>query len=528
MAINFDNIRQAEGILDEITPLKTKIEEKINLSQIVGNEKRVTLTGNKIMRICLIAGLTLNDQRTREAYERIQLSKNSTKIWSSFFTLNQMHTIFEAVLKLRYRDCQIDWSDSPTVSRIIAAEMRRGFKHLMDDNNLNNFLFTVTTVHGTSHNSIPALNLLIGSYDDGEMEAVLPINDTSIPNTQILIAGSTGSGKTNLLAVLIHQLRTLSTETAYPVNFLLFDYKGEFSDPANDHWLTYFDVGRTCILDPVQKPLPFTPFKNFSGKPINEINLYSTEMANALCAIDKANISAKMSNRLSEAIVDAYKQTNGLPITFELILSHYQGKMAKPENDDSVTSVLKQLVRNNLFDKEDKVNLVDECFIVKMNSFPKDGPIAKAIVYFIVSKLNILYENLPQQAKEDNLVQIRHFTIMDEAHYMLDFDNRPLRNLIAVGRNKGLSIILATQNMESFKSKHFDFYANAQYPLIMKQQTISDTVIKDLFGVSGKELQEIRTDIAGLQKGELIIKDQNAFLLDIGRKYKKIKVTHLI
>ena len=70
-----------------------------------------------------------------------------------------------------------------------------------------------------------------------------------------------------------------------------------------------------------------------------------------------------------------------------------------------------------------------------------------------------------------------------KAHYMLDFDNRPLRNLIAVGRNKGLSIILATQNMSSFKSKGFDFYANAQYPLIMKQQTIDDKVIKDLFGV---------------------------------------------
>ena len=89
---------------------------------------------------------------------------------------------------------------------------------------------------------------------------------------------------------------------------------------------------------------------------------------------------------------------------------------------------------------------------------------------------------------------------------MLDFDNRPLRNLIAVGRNKGLSIILATQNMSSFKSKGFDFYANAQYPLIMKQQTIDDKVIKDLFGVSGQELQDIRTAIAGLQKGELIIK----------------------
>ncbi len=84
---------------------------------------------------------------------------------------------------------------------------------------------------------------------------------------------------------------------------------------------------------------------------------------------------------------------------------------------------------------------------------------------------------------------------------MLSFDNKPLRDLIAVGRNKGMSVILATQNMDSFKSPYFDFYANAQYPLLMKQQSINDQVLKDLFGVSGKELQELRSDLGNLQKG---------------------------
>jgi hypothetical protein len=164
-----------------------------------------------------------------------------------------------------------------------------------------------------------------------------------------------------------------------------------------------------------------------------------------------------------------------------------------------------------------------------MDAFPKDGPLAKAIVYFVISKLNNIYEILPQQARDEDRVQIRHFTIIDEAHYMLDFDNHPLRNLIAVGRNKGLSIILATQNMDSFKSKYFDFYANAQYPLIMKQQSINDSVIKDLFGVTGKEFQDIKSDIATLQKGELIIKDDTMRLLGLDTKnYKKIKVNHLI
>lgn len=83
--------------------------------------------------------------------------------------------------------------------------------------------------------------------------------------------------------------------------------------------------------------------------------------------------------------------------------------------------------------------------------------------------------------------------------------------------------------MDSFKSKYFDFYANAQYPLIMKQQTIADSVVKDFFGVSGRDYQEIKQAIAGLQKGELIIKDNTLAELGLSNKvYKKIKVTHLI
>lgn len=526
MEIALDNIRQAEGILDNLAEIKEVIENKINLENAASGEKRVILTGNKIMRICLLVGLSQSEKRSKEDADAIQLSKSSIRIPSSFFTHLNLRSVFSALLKLRYSEYNIDWTDSPTISRIIASEMYRGRDFLLKDNNLNNYLYS-TIMSRRGSNNIPSLDLVIGSYGD-DIDARLNISGKDIANTQILVAGATGSGKTNLLAVLINQMRSLSVETPYPVNFLLFDYKGEFSDPANASWLNKFDVDRSCILDPIQKPLPINPFKDFTGKTINEINLYSTEMANALCAIDRASISSKMNNRLSEAIVEAYKQTNGAPISFTTMLQKYQQKMDKPDADDSVTSVLKQLERSNIFDKKDSISLVDDCFIVKMDSFPKDGPIAKAIVYFLISKLNSIYENLEQQAKDDKNVQIRHFTIIDEAHYMLDFDNRPLRNLIAVGRNKGLSIILATQNMESFKSKHFDFYANAQYPLIMKQQSISDPVLKDLFGVSGKDLQELRAAVAGLQKGEVIIKDNVAAILGLGKSWKKALITHLI
>lgn len=527
MEVALENIRYAEGLANDIAALKERLEQRINLSQQVDGGQNLVLTLNKVMRICLIASLSLSEERTVDDLNTIVMSKMSQRIMPSFFTKDNKRSLFSALLKLRYKNCEVDWQNASVVGRIVAKEIYRGIAYLSEDENLNAFLFAESSRRGGG-SSIPALELLIGEYGE-DMEAKLNINGRSVSNAQILVAGTTGSGKTNLLAVLIQQFRNLSTETPYPVNFLLFDYKGEFSDPANAHWLVHFDVDRSCILDPVKEPLPFTPFKDFSGKAINEISLYSTAMASALCAIDRASVSASMSCRLSEAIVDAYKQTTGKPITFELMLKMYQAKMAKADKDDSVTSVLKQLIRNRIFAAEDKVNLVEECFIVKMDSFPKDGPIAKAIVYFVISKLNNIYELLPKQAVNDDCVQIRHFTIIDEAHYMLDFNNQPLRNLIAVGRNKGLSIILATQNMDSFKSRHFDFYANAQYPLIMKQQTMADNVIKDLFGVAGKEFQEIKSAIAGLQKGELIIKDNTLTELGLGgKRYKKIKVTHLI
>lgn len=305
--------------------------------------------------------------------------------------------------------------------------------------------------------------------------------------------------------------------------------KMRYSDIDAD-WLSKFETDSSAILNPMEKPLPFTPFKDFTGRPINEIHLYSTTLANAICAISSAKIGALMDNRLSEAIINAYKAKNQKPITFQEVFDHYTMLMPeKKQGDmDSVKSVLNQLILNNIFAEEDKVDLVKGCYIINLGKFDKEGIMAKAIVYFVTSKLNNIYEQLPPQAKNEDRVELRHFTIIDEAHYMLGFENKPLQNLIAVGRNKGMSIILATQNMDSFKKASFDFYANAQYPLIMKQQQQNDGVLKDLFGVSGMALQELKQAIAGLQKGELITKDTQAMTLGIGKHWKKIKVTHLI
>jgi len=528
--IQFQNIRSAENINDYILPLKTKLEQLINLEAYSHLVKNVSTSNNMIHRFALFAGLTIGKIRELQAIEAIKLHGGGNNFHDTAFSKGNLQALWSALLKLKYKNLNIDWEDRSLKSKILNYEIIEGSKYLLEKDNLKEWLLEeIQSSDSKNYGSIPVLDLLIGSYED-DIPAKLNLNARDISNTQILIAGSTGSGKSNLLAVLINQIRTATVETSYPVNFLLFDYKGEFSDPANKSWLNLFETNTGAILDPITSPLPFTPFKNFEMRPQNEINLYATELANALSAIDKASISANMSDRLATAVINSYKKTKNKPINFEILKEQYT--VLQDEKDqkktDSVKSVLNQLIRSKLFEDYDKIDLINESFIIKMDGFPKDGPIAKAIVYFIISKLNIIYEKLPKQNVSEDCVEIRHFTIIDEAHYMLNFDNKPLRDLIAIGRNKGISIILATQNMEHFKSKYFDFYANAQYPLIMKQQTIADSVIKDLFGVSGNEFQEIKEAIGNLKLGELIIKDVVAAQLGIGKKYKKIKTTHLI
>lgn len=528
--LSIKSIKAIVGMHEQIAEVKSQLEQHFNLKEYSEDVRPLSLNFSTVLRICLMVGLSDNSIRSLDELQYFNLSCDNSPYASTFFSKSNIGDVFEALLKLRYGNIDAEWDNSSLVSKVIGREILRGRDMLLKEGAIDEWLHFTPLKGGRSVLDIPELNLRIGEFENG-MDAYLDMNSRAVANTQVLVAGTTGSGKSNLLAVLINQIRSASADTHYPVNFLLFDYKGEFSDPANAEWLHLFETDSSAVLDPVVRPLPFTPFKDFTGRPINELNMYATTLANALSAISPARISSNMDDRLSQAIIEAYKKKDFGPITFKDVLERYTALMPESKQDetDSVKSVLNQLVRNNIFAEEDKVDLINNCYIINLGQFEKEGIMAKAIVYFVISKLNSIYERLPKQQVNDERVELRHFTIIDEAHYMLGFENKPLQNLIAVGRNKGMSVILATQNMDSFKQKHFDFYANAQYPLIMKQQQQNDSVLKDLFGVNGSALQELKQAITGLQKGELITKDNDAIMLGFGGKHwQKLKVTHLI
>ena len=320
--LTIKGVTAVQDMHERIADVKALIEQRLNLDEYTENVRPVTLNQSNVLRICLLAGLSDKSKRVIDE-STTSLTLSRTPYATTFFTKSNIGDLFEALLKLRYHDVDADWTAPKVVSRVIGREILRGRDILLKEGAIDEWLTYMPLRGGRSLSAIPELNLLIGQYENG-MDATLDINSRNIANTQIIIAGTTGSGKSNLISVLINQIRSASSDTHYPVNFLLFDYKGEFSDPANADWLQQFDTDRSAILNPIEKPLPFTPFKDFSDRPINEVNLYATSLSTTLCAISPATISSNMDNRLSEAIINAYKKQNLKPITFKQVLDEYK------------------------------------------------------------------------------------------------------------------------------------------------------------------------------------------------------------
>lgn len=527
---NLDNIRQIERSAELLADVKSKIENEINLKVSDGNVRQITLPGTVVQRTCMLVGLSASGERNVDEISSILTSRNNEPYPASFFNKSLIKRTITTLLKLRYHDVDVDLSSPAMLSKVLGHEMLRGRDMLMKEGAVNEWLTYTPNSRGVGGViDIPALDLRIGKYENG-FDAILEMNSTNVSNTQIVIGGSTGSGKSNLLALLMNQLRKLSSDTAFPVNFLFFDYKGEFSDIQNDHWLELFDTDRKAILSPIDMPLPFNPFKDFYGASINEVSLYATTLSTALCAISRASIGANMEGRLQKAIVEAYKKNNLNAITFKKVLESYVSLQEDRDKEkmDSIKSVLDQIVNTHIFADHDEINLVEDCYIIDLHKYPKEGAAAKAIVYFTISKLYNIYESMQQQAKTAERVELRHFTIIDEAHHMLDFKNEPLEKLVAEGRNKGMSIILATQQMADYRNKNMDFLANAQYPIFMRQPSQNDQILKSLFGVSGNALNELKAELTNLQKGEVIMKDSMAALMGSNKPYKKIMISKII
>ena len=162
--ITLQNIRQSEGLMEALVPLKSKLEEKLNLKEYKAENKPISISNNLLQRLTLSAGLSLSNKRTLGEVEKIAISKTGLRIHETTFSRFDLQDTWSALLKLRYNHLDIDWSSASLKSRIINYEMLQGLSFLLENDNLDNWLNVSASSLTKSHSTIPFLNLTIGSY----------------------------------------------------------------------------------------------------------------------------------------------------------------------------------------------------------------------------------------------------------------------------------------------------------------------------------------------------------------------------
>ena len=96
MPLLFGDIYVPENFNSEFAPLKERIEAIVNLSRTAGSERRYAIPNNKLMRICLLAGLSTPGKRDEAAVETIRL-QTGNRFVPSFFTHQELSPLYPAL-----------------------------------------------------------------------------------------------------------------------------------------------------------------------------------------------------------------------------------------------------------------------------------------------------------------------------------------------------------------------------------------------------------------------------------------------
>jgi len=258
------------------------------------------------------------------------------------------------------------------------------------------------------------------------------------PNFGFLVTGDPGSGKTQVIRAIMHELRKLE----YPV--LAFDFKNDYSDPDFNHLL------KLKVYDVVQSGLPFNPLSlmpNEKGvvQPIRQCH----EFANIVGRIE--GLKEQQTHRLVEAQRRAY-ENHGLDPSARISIEDVVSEPVFDEvldnlrqDDDSVSDTvvfrLQKFSDLRLFPNVPVSvtfeELIRDGVVLTLNDASNDK-LMQILAEIMIVKLHAIIKR-GQQPRV-----LRRMLVFDEAWRVAK--SQRLVELAREGRAFGVGILVGTQN----------------------------------------------------------------------------------
>ncbi|MGO9834717.1 MAG: ATP-binding protein [Polyangiaceae bacterium] len=348
--------------------------------------------------------------------------------------------------------------------------------------------------------SASGIRVLIGSTPGGSQVFWEPHRpDAALNNFGILVTGDPGSGKTQVLKVLI----AAAADLRLPVT--IFDFKNDYAEPAfaKKHGLQVYDIDRQGLPF---NPLSLIPDERGEAQPIRQVH----ELVGILTRI--FNLGNQQEARLRKGIVAAYEAV-GIRVDARQLVSSVKAvpsfadvkqELEADEKNELLLNRLYPLLDLNLFPDTDKATttfekLIRDRIVLDLHALPSDA-IKAAISEFIIVRLHgyILKGEQPRE--------LRRLLVFDEAWRVKD--SVRLQELAREGRAFGVGILVGTQFPGDIPE---NLAGNLATQLLLSNQDPDHrkTVVRTLCGAtSGPEATRLSNQVALLQKHQGFFRNQ--------------------
>ena len=331
------------------------------------------------------------------------------------------------------------------------------------------------------------VRLLVGEIaqdiDSGE-QVTFSVNGAG-GSPHMAIMGGVGSGKTRTA---IHMLRALRQHCKLPI--LAFDFKGDLTDQFTKNF------GATSITPP-RMSIPLDVL-HVTSREDTSVKTAAARIRDSIAAVKERKPSGVQSEALREAVASALRRSSNtspadLADVARALEVEYDDRGRKA---DELTATLNELTQFNLFKPElSPAAFFSTSWIVQL---PQDGSaeMRRLIINLTLDALDRWINSQPDAPTDDGGIrELRHLTMLDEAHVVLSTKLPALGNLVRMSRSKGGALMLVSQSPDDFDGAEDGYLDNMGMTLAFNTQAKPGPT-KRIFGNTGS--------LADLKVGEAL------------------------
>lgn len=295
-----------------------------------------------------------------------------------------------------------------------------------------------------------------GTVDGFERRGVmLSLSDTRLNQLNMGVVGDLGTGKTQLLKSIVHQIASagLANREIRP-RVLIFDYKRDYSSPD------FVAATGARVVKPQKLPLNLFDTSTLGDSLAPWLDRFRF-FADVLDKI-YSGIGPVQRDKLKRAVKAAYDASATAPTIFDVHAAYAEILEGKA---DSPMAIIDDLVDMEVFERDPSMCVPFDAFldgvvVISLDAFGQDDRSKNMLVAVM---LNMFYENMlrtPKRPFLGTIPQLRavdSYLLVDEADNIMRYEFDVLRKLLLQGREFGCGVILASQYLRHFKVNATDY-----------------------------------------------------------------------